>query len=150
MRICRESLLTTAHGLSCSKRKGATVPFSCLPARTGSGRARKWVKGLVPCGFLGQSPKPSERYQTNICNYQGSIEPFLLAQFFHNLLDTTFASLKAQTSYEKMLCLSSLCLIIFIWDSNILQSTEGGVANLFSTPYNYMCRHPYKHKQVGL
>ena len=43
-----------------SSRKGATAPFSCLPARMGSGKARKWVKGLVPCGFLGQRPKPSE------------------------------------------------------------------------------------------
>jgi len=34
-------------------------------------------------------------------------------------------------------------------NSNTLQSTEGEVANLFSTPYNYMCRHPFKHKQVG-
>ena len=61
-----------------------------------------------------------------------------------------FASLKAQTSYEKMLCPSSFCLIILLWNSNTLQSTEGEVANLFSTPYSYMCRHPFKHKQVGL
>ena len=39
-------------GLSCSAEKGATAPFSCLPARTGPGSARKWVKGLVPCRFL--------------------------------------------------------------------------------------------------
>ena len=30
------------------------------PARTGAGRARERVKGQVPCGFLGQRPKPSE------------------------------------------------------------------------------------------
>ena len=34
--------------------------FSSLPARLGSGKARYWVKGLVPCRFLGQHPKPSE------------------------------------------------------------------------------------------
>ena len=49
-------------GLSCSAEKGATAPFSCLPARTGPGSARKWVKGLVPCRFLGQRPKPSESF----------------------------------------------------------------------------------------
>ena len=43
-----------------SSRKGATAPFSCLPARMGSGKARIWVKGRVPCGYLGQRPKPSE------------------------------------------------------------------------------------------
>ena len=46
--------------------KGATAPFSCLPARAGSGRARKWVKGLVPCGFLGQRPKPTECFSISI------------------------------------------------------------------------------------
>ena len=43
-----------------SAEKGATAPFSCLPARMGSGKARIWVKGRVPCGYLGQRPKPSE------------------------------------------------------------------------------------------
>lgn len=42
------------------QKRGATAPFSCLPARMGSGEARYWVKGLVPCRFLGQRPKPSE------------------------------------------------------------------------------------------
>ena len=34
--------------------------------------------------------------------------------------------------------------------TSTLQSTGGGVANFVSTPYVYMCRHPFKHKQVGL
>lgn len=42
-----------------------------------------------------------------------------------------FASLKAQTSYEKMLYLSTIWFIIPVGNSNTLQSTEGGVANLF-------------------
>ena len=42
------------------QQKRAIAPFSCLPARMGSGKARIWVKGRVPCGYLGQRPKPSE------------------------------------------------------------------------------------------
>ncbi len=37
-----------------------------LTDRMGSGKARKWVKGQVPCGFLGQSPKPSESLSESI------------------------------------------------------------------------------------
>lgn len=35
-------------------RSERCIPLA--PPRTGTGRARKWVKGLVPCGLLGQSP----------------------------------------------------------------------------------------------
>ena len=76
------------HGWSFLQRKGATAPFSCLPARTGSGRARSWVKGLVPCGYIGQSPMPLESSSINICSFQGSFEPIFSAQFFHTSLDT--------------------------------------------------------------
>ena len=78
MRICRESLLTKAHGRSCCGRKGASAPFSCLPARTGSGRARKQVKGLVPCGFSGQRPEPSESFLM----LRSAIFKVLLSLFF--------------------------------------------------------------------
>lgn len=78
MRICRESLLTKAHGRSCCGRKGASAPFSCLPARTGSGRARKQVKGLVPCGFSGQRPEPSESFLMS----RSAIFKVLLSLFF--------------------------------------------------------------------
>ena len=44
------------------QQKRAIAPFSCLPARTGPGSARKWVKGLVPCGFSGQRPVPPEGF----------------------------------------------------------------------------------------
>lgn len=63
--------------------KGATAPFSCLPARMGSGSARKRVKGQVPCGFLGQRPKPSESLSISISaifKVQSSL--IFLARFF--------------------------------------------------------------------
>src|SRR5699024_6876363 len=53
-------------------------PFSCLPARTGSGRARKQVKGLVPCGFSGQRPEPSESFLM----LRSAIFKVLLSLFF--------------------------------------------------------------------
>ena len=62
------------------------MPLSLLPARMGAGKARYRVKGFVPCGFLGQGPKPSESigssFLSNIYSFQGSKEPFSLAQFF--------------------------------------------------------------------
>ena len=41
--------------------KGLLLLF-LLPARTGPGRARQWVKGLVPCRFLGQHPELPEGF----------------------------------------------------------------------------------------
>ncbi len=77
-----------------SVRKGATAPFSCLPARMGSGKARNWVKGLVPCGFLGQRPKPSESFSKSISTvFKVHLSLFFAALFFidyltlpHNLI----------------------------------------------------------------
>ena len=70
-----------------SVRKGATAPFSCLPARMGSGKARNRVKGLVPCGFLGQRPKPSESFSESISTvFKVHLSPFFAAQFFINYL----------------------------------------------------------------
>src|SRR5699024_9602617 len=66
----------TEHPLQ--QKRGAIAPFSCLSARTGSGRARCWVKGLVPCGFLRQRPKPSESFSTSI----SAIFKVLLSLFF--------------------------------------------------------------------
>ena len=66
-----------------SGRKGAAAPFSCLPARTGPGRARKWVKGLVPCGFSGQRPEPSESFLLSISAiFKVLASLFFSAQFF--------------------------------------------------------------------
>ena len=47
---------------------------------------------------------------------------------FHNFKHS-FRFAQAQTSYEKLLCHFSFKVIIFLWDSNILQSTRGDVAN---------------------
>ena len=70
-----------------SVRKGATAPFSCLPARMGSGKARNWVKGLVPCGFLGQRPKPSESFSESISTvFKVHLSLFFAAQFFIDYL----------------------------------------------------------------
>ena len=79
MRICRESLLTESSRMILSGRKGATAPFSCLPARTGSGRARSWVKGWIPCGYSGQRPEPSESFSSSI----STVFKVLLSLFFH-------------------------------------------------------------------
>ena len=70
-----------------SVRKGATAPFSCLPARMGSGKARNWVKGLVPCGFLGQRPKPSESFSKSISTvFKVHLSLFFAALFFIDYL----------------------------------------------------------------
>ena len=79
VRICRESLLTESSRMILSGRKGATAPFSCLPARTGSGRARSWVKGWIPCGDSGQRPEPSESFSSSI----STVFKVLLSLFFH-------------------------------------------------------------------
>ena len=74
-----------------SVRKGATAPFSCLPARMGSGKARNRVKGLVPCGFLGQRPKPSESFSESISTvFKVHLSLFFAAQFFINYLTLPF------------------------------------------------------------
>ncbi len=70
-----------------SVRKGATAPFSCLPARMGSGKARNWVKGLVPCGFLGQRPKPSESFSKSISTvFKVHLSLFFATLFFIDYL----------------------------------------------------------------
>ena len=67
------------------------VPFSCLPARTGSGRARKRVKGLLPCGFLGQRPKPSESLQESISTvFKVHLSLFFRLSFFIDYLTLPF------------------------------------------------------------
>ena len=73
-----------------SQKRGSCA-FSCLPARTGSGRARKWVKGPVPCGFLGQRPKPSESFSESISTvFKVRMSLFFSAQFFINYLTLPF------------------------------------------------------------
>ena len=68
-------------------RKGASAPFSCLPARTGPGRARNRVKGLAPCGFSGQRPEPSESFSESISAiFKVHLSLFFSAQFFIDYL----------------------------------------------------------------
>ena len=74
-----------------SVRKGATAPFSCLPARMGSVKARNRVKGLVPCGFLGQRPKPSESFSESISAvFKVHLSLFFSARFFIDYLTLPF------------------------------------------------------------
>ena len=69
-----------------SAEKGATAPFSCLPARMGSGKARIWVKGRVPCGYLGQRPKPSESFSASISAIFKVQSSLFLTRFFIDYL----------------------------------------------------------------
>ena len=80
------------------------APFSCLPARMGSGKARYRVKGRVPCRFLGckvpvapvlqrskrsvdQSPKPSESLPVSISAiFKVHLSLFFRLVFFINHL----------------------------------------------------------------
>ncbi len=93
------------------------MPLSLLPARMGAGKARYRVKGLVPCGFLGQGPKPSESigpsFLFNICSFQGSKEPFSFAQFFHRSLDTISYLIRGKC-YTKLLCIQIFIKFLYI------------------------------------
>ena len=72
----------------------------------GSGEARYWVKGLVPCRFLGQRPKPSESLLELISAiFKVHLSLFLLALFFHNLFDTTSS---LQDSYRFLIRIANL------------------------------------------
>ena len=95
VRICRESLLTESSRMILSGRKGATAPFSCLPARTGSGRARSWVKGWIPCGYSGQRPEPSESFSSSI----STVFKVLLSLFFHGSFFIDYLTLPCYTAY---------------------------------------------------
>ena len=57
----------------------------------------------------------------NICNFQGSFEPFSLALFFHNLFDTTQVLLfyNEWLFYERMSFFSSV-FILFLYRTNPL------------------------------
>ena len=97
VRICRESLLTESSRMILSGRKGATAPFSCLPARTGSGRARSWVKGWIPCGYSGQRPEPSESFSSSI----STVFKVLLSLFFHGSFFIDYLTLPFQLFLDK-------------------------------------------------
>jgi hypothetical protein len=72
------------------QRERGNCAFPCF--RRGRVWAEPWiqVKGRVPCGFLGQRPKPSESLQqTIICRFSRFVGAFFGALGFHRLLDTT-------------------------------------------------------------
>lgn len=50
-------ILNEVEILAGADNKPGNWPFSCLPARMGSGDARNWVKGQVPCGGWGNAPR---------------------------------------------------------------------------------------------
>ena len=79
-RICRESPLTKGSRIILFFGKGA-MRLSLPPARTGVGGAHQWVKGLVPCGFLGRSPK-ALLFSYNLANYKTHSSLFLLHRSF--------------------------------------------------------------------
>ena len=64
-------------------RKFLDIRFSDHPTIAEKGQLRPfpafrrgWVKGRVPCRYLGQRPKPSESLSvTHIYSFQGSFEP---------------------------------------------------------------------------
>ena len=47
-------------------RKGGNCALFLPSGEGGFGQSPNWVKGLVPCGFSGQSPEPSESFSISI------------------------------------------------------------------------------------
>ena len=73
------------------QRERCSCTFPCFRRGRVWAEPSSWVKGRVPCGFLGQRPKPSESLQRTIStDFQGSSEPFLLARFFIDHLTLPF------------------------------------------------------------
>ena len=66
--------------------KGQLRPFPAF--------RRGWVKGRVPCRYLGQRPKPSESYASFISTvFKVHLSLIFLFSFFHNSVDTTLFDL---------------------------------------------------------
>ena len=61
-----------------SSRKGGNCALFLPSGEDGFGQSPILVKGLVPCGFLGQYPKPSESFSASI----SAIFKVLLSLFF--------------------------------------------------------------------
>ena len=83
----------TDHPVSAEKKQ---CFFSCFR------RGRVWaepanrVKGRVPCGFLGQRPKPSESFLVSISTvFKVHLSLFSFAPVFHRSLDTTILGINA-------------------------------------------------------
>ena len=65
--------------------KGQLRPFPAF--------RRGWVKGRVPCRYLGQRPKPSESYASFISTvFKVHLSLIFLTRFYHKSFDTIFTS----------------------------------------------------------
>ena len=87
MRICRETSLDIRFADHPLIWERGNCAFPCF--RRGRVRAEpgRRVKGRVPCGFLGQRPKPSESLPDPIfASFQGSDRPFFRPWFFIDYL----------------------------------------------------------------
>lgn len=78
-------------------RKFLDIRFSDHPTIAEKGQLRPfpafrrgWVKGRVPCRYLGQRPKPSESYASFLSTvFKVHLSLIFLFSFFHNSVDTT-------------------------------------------------------------
>ena len=78
-------------------RKFLDIRFSDHPTIAEKGQLRPfpafrrgWVKGRVPCRYLGQRPKPSESYASFLSTvFKVHLSLIFLFSFFHNSIDTT-------------------------------------------------------------
>ena len=85
-----KSPLTKGSRIILLQRERGSCAFPCFRRGRVWAEPRIRVKGRVPCGFLGQRPKPSESLQHTIStDFQGSFEPFYIGSVFHRSLDTT-------------------------------------------------------------
>ena len=107
--------------------KGLLLLF-LLPARTGPGRARQWVKGLVPCRFLGQRPEPPEgfpfydvscRLKSSLITLSVSPIRFKIQQY------TSFISVKAVSANLLSNGMKLPCVMVFLyWTSLSISSLD--------------------------
>ena len=87
--------------------KGQLRPFPAF--------RRGWVKGRVPCRYLGQRPKPSESYASFISTvFKVHLNLIFLFSFFHNSIDTTYPLISPLINHPRtILCLAHKNIQIF-------------------------------------
>lgn len=77
------------------QKRGRLRPFPAI--RRGRVRAEP-ANGSRDESLVGFGATPQGLKTTNICNFRGSFEPILLAQFFHRLFDTTVSPMSTPSS----------------------------------------------------
>ena len=103
-----KSPLTKGSRIILLQRERGSCAFPCFRRGRVWAEPRIRVKGRVPCGFLGQRPKPSESRQHTISpDFQGSFDPFYIGSVFHRSLDTTLQNLYFAFSTNSLSSLSS-------------------------------------------